>query len=415
MAKLPKFTVQVGGVELSRITSLSLRISMTEFADSFSVSCADRLALGQEGQRVEITVEGRLVLVGEIMTEDVDKSAGKRDSSYTGFSAAQRLVKSSYTGKRRLRDLSLLQIVERVVEPFDLVVDVDASATEIANLPIEKVSADNGTTAFAFIAEVAKRQGCILLSGAATVSDTEPAKSAILITRAAVKKAPYVITYPHARVLGLRYSNDIRDVYSDYIVTRRGGGTLSSDGTVAGLEGLAFDDLPYSPFVIQAEQGGNTQEELDRQAEWEMRKRSAEGKRVSILFDGWSPNNSQALWWPNLIWRLVDTDDAVDSEFVLASVELSVDTGGSRAQLEFLPPDAYAILHEPTKKRRKPGAKDPAKGLIKTANLLGSPVVDLLQSIANVTVKTLTNVGEAVPVDLSKVNAAIAKPEDPNA
>jgi hypothetical protein len=53
--------------------------------------------------------------------------------------------------------------------------------------------------------------------------------------------------------------------------------------------------------------------------------------------------------------------------------------------------------------------------VIKAANLLGSPVVDLLQSIANVTVKTFTNVGEAVPVDLSKVNAAIAKPEDPNA
>jgi prophage tail gpP-like protein len=415
MGTKPKYTVKIGEVELTRIGSLSLRLGMTELADSFSVSCADRLPLGQEGQRVEITVEGRIVLVGEVMTEDLDKAPNKREISFTGYSAAQRLVKSSYIGKRRLKELSLKQIVERVVEDFDLVVDVDSTAQEIANQPIPKVSADNGTTAFAFIAEVAKRQGCILVSGAASVSDTEPAKSAVRITRAAVKRAPFVLVYPHPRVQNIHYSNDIRDVYSDYIVNRRGGGTLSSDGSLNALEGLAFDDLPYSPIIIQAEQGGNTQEELDRQAEWEMRKRSAEGKRVSMTYDGWSPNNSQALWWPNLVWQLVDTDEGVNGLFVLASVELSEGPGGATAILELLPPDAYAVLHEPRKQRKKPHAKDPAKGFIKAGELFGSSVVAGLQAVAGFTVDSLTHTTKALDVDLSKVSSVIAKPEDPDA
>lgn len=413
----PKVSVKIGDVELQQITSIQLRLAITELADSFSLTCADRLPIGQEGQRVEISVEGRAVLVGEVQTDDLDESGASRSRTFTGYSAAQRIVKSSYDGKRRLRDLSLKQIVQRVVEPYDLVVDVDSSAQDVASWPIPKVSADNGTSAFDFISKVAKRQGCILVSGAAAVSASEQPRSAIRITRAATRRAPFVLTYPSPRFAGIRYSSDIRDVFSVYIVRRRGNGTLGKTGTPSALEGLAFDDLPFSPIVIPAEKGGTSQDELDRQAEWEMRRRAAEGTRVALVHYGWSPNDSQALWWPNLVWRLVDTNNGVDRELVMSAVNLSYDTSsGATATLELMPPDAYAVLAEPTRPRPKPGAPDPAKGFIKAGKSLAGNAVSGLQAIAQFTVNTLADTADGVDVSLSRTASKfIAKPKDPNA
>lgn len=356
MGAVPNYGIRVGNYDLREINSLSLRLSMRELADSFTAQISDRVTL-RAGLPVQVSIDGRPVIVGEIQNVRLAKSAGTRDLTISGFSAAQRLVKSSVVPgdglpKRTVKGLSLREIVEAVVKPFGIVVDVSESALEIANEPIDKVRVGNGQTCHAFLNKICKRQGCILVSGAASVGPDRDAKSSVRITRVAVRKSPINIVHPSARVLSIDYEDDARAIHSQYLVNRRGRGTRAADGTLEGLDGVAEDlRVPYSPVIIQAEAGGRDQAALDRQAEWEMRRRAAEGQRVSVTYDGWSPRPSPTppspLWWPNTLFRVVDAEDGLDETMLLASVELGESVGsGALARLELMPPDAYAILEQ---------------------------------------------------------------------
>lgn len=404
MAPTPKHTVRVGGVTLQSVDNLKLRFSMTEIADSFSLTVNDKVTI-DDGAPVEISVLGRLVLVGEVMNWRLDKSAGARSISISGFSSAQRLTKSSVLrASRTIAGKSLADIVRTIVEPFGLAVGVSASAAEVANELLDRVRVDNGETAWSFLSEVCQRQGCLLVSGASTVVPGEPARAAVLITRVSTTAAPVIIVSPSPRVLSIGFESDTRDINSQIIVTPRGGGVLDSDGSVEGRTGEAFDErVPYSPVIVQSRKGGRSEAALKRQAEWELRKRSAEGQRVSAVVDGWSPNDSQALWWPNTVYRLVDTEEAFDSKLLVASVELSVQVGGqgARATLELIPPDAYAILEDNRIKPKPKLTADPAwlaqnSGLIAASLLAGGFIGGQDAAVA-------------------AAQALVYKPEDPDA
>jgi len=347
MARVPRYQIRIGDYTVEEVGTISLRFSMRELADSFTATINDRVRV-DAGDRVEVSVEGVTRLVGEIQNVRLMKQPGTRDLTITGFSASQRLVKSSALVERRtIRNRSLRQIVEQIVEPYGLVVDVSESGIEVADEVMDRVRVGPGQTAWAFLKDVAKRQGCILVSGAASVTEGRAAKSSVRITRVAVRKSPIPVVAPAARVLSIEFEDDVRDVHSEYFVNRKGRGQRDpEDGGLKGLDGRATDErVLYSPIIIQAQAGGRGQAALDRQAEWEMRRRAAEGQRVTINIDGWSPNYSRALWWPNTLYRVVDTDEQYDEDLVLASVELGSSTGdGAVARLEFLPPDAYAIL-----------------------------------------------------------------------
>ncbi len=349
MGRVPRYQLRVGDYTVQELGSLSLRFSMREIADSFSATINDKVRL-ESGARAVVSVEGVTRLVGELQVDRLMKQPGVRDLTVRGYSAAQRLVKSdAVVEKRTFKGKSLRAIVEEIVAPFDLVVDVSESAVEIAEEVVDRARVGPGQTAWAFISGVAKRQGCIIVSGAASVTDDREAKSSVRITRVAVRRSPITIVYPSPRVLSIEYENDVRDVHSEIFVNRKGRGQRDpDDGTLKGLDGRAVDErVLYSPKIIQAEAGGRDQASLNRQAEWEMRKRAAEGQRVTVNYDGWSPNNGPALWWPNTVFRVVDTEEGFDEYLVLVSSELGENTGdGAVARLEFLPPDAYAILEQ---------------------------------------------------------------------
>ena len=68
-------------------------------------------------------------------------------------------------------------------QPFDLVVDVGETGNAIADVPIDKIKIKKNEAAWDFVQRVAKRQGCILVSGAASVTPDRKAKASIRITR----------------------------------------------------------------------------------------------------------------------------------------------------------------------------------------------------------------------------------------
>jgi prophage tail gpP-like protein len=353
---LPSLVVQVGGKNLQRVQSFSLRLAVSELADQVQVEVADNIPLADQriGDSMAVAIAGRIVLVGEVLNYRDHGDANSSTISITGFSSAQRLTKSSIkigegesVTSRVLRNLSARQIIERVVKPFDLVVDVGETGNEIADVPIDKIKIKKNEGAWEFVQRVAKRQGLILVSGAASVTPERKAKASIRLTRNAVRSSPIEITRPHARVISWGYELDGRAIQSEIIVGRKSK-KRKSGGGLTHLGAPAYDSSArYSPLIIDAEAGARTEGELLRQAEYEVRKRRAEAIRVSIELDGWSPNNSQALFWPNTLYPLKDTVRGFDDTMLLTAVTLSRDlSGADKAVLEFVPPDAYAVLED---------------------------------------------------------------------
>lgn len=397
----PAYKVKIGDYEIRHIGAISLRFGLRELADSVNVTINDRIDTAA-GEPIVVSIAGRVVLTGEVQNKRLSKRVGDTTLTVTGFSSAQRLVKSSVVQpKRTFGGLSLLEVATLICAPFGLVVDVSESAATIANEPMERLRVDTGQSAFDFLSEACRRQGCILVSGAASVDAEASAKASVRITRVGVRAAPFPIVIPSARVQSVDFEDDVREVHSHIFVNRRGGGTLDPDGTLKGLDGVATDErVAYSPRIIQAEAGGRSQAALNRQAEWEMRRRAAEGFRVSVVIDGWSPNNSQALWWPNTLYRVVDSDDGFDETMLLASVDLSAGMGqGYTAKLELMPPDAYAILD----KRSIPKGKGGRRGYRANKEWLAQNS-GLVTKIAASSDRTSFDDGEL-----------IFKPEDPKA
>lgn len=353
---LPTLVVQLGGKNLQRVQSFSLRLAVSELADQVQVEVADNIALAdlQIGDSLAVAIGGRVVLVGEVLNYRSHSDANADTLSITGFSAAQRLTKSSIkigegesVTSQTFTNLSARQIIERVVKPFDLVVDVGPTATEIADVPIEKVKVKKNEGAWDFVQRVARRQGCILVSGAASITADRKAKASVQLTRNAASSSPTPIVRPHARVQSWDYELDGRAIQSEIIVSAKGK-KRKKGGGLTRLGAPAFDESArYSPLIIDAEAGARTEGELLRQAEFEVRKRRAEAIRVSVELDGWSPNNTQEIWWPNTLYQLEDRVKGFSDTLLLTSVTLSRDLGGAdKAVLEFVPPDAYAVLDD---------------------------------------------------------------------
>lgn len=351
--RAPPYTIRIGGRRIERPISLSLRFALRELADSFEVSVADRFQVF-EGERVEVAIAGRTVLVGHVMTSRLHKAPGSRDFTISGFSSAQALVKSSAVlPQRTYSDLSLRKLVNLVAEPFGLDVTVAESALEIVEEPIRLVKIKPSETAYGLLKRVAKKQGCILVSGSAAGRDGASGE-VISISRVSTARAAVELRSPSPRVMSLDWEIDVRDMHSHYFVTRRGGGVLADDGTLEGKEGVARDErLPYSPTVLQAESGAKSEAELNRQAEWEMRRRAAEGHRITLTVQGWSPSNGAELWFPNTIYRVVDDDEGLDEDLLVASSEIVLDGQGAIARLEMMPADAYEIFDELTIKQER--------------------------------------------------------------
>jgi len=244
---VPSLVVQLAGKNLQRVMSFSIRFAVTELADQVQVEVADDIALAdlQIGASLAVAIAGRIVFVGESMNYRVFSDANSDTLSITGFSSAQRLTKSSIkigdgesVTSRVFLNRSARQIIEQVVAPFDLVVDVGETGNEIADVPIDKVKTKKNEGAWEFCQRVARRQGLILVSGAASVTPDRKAKASIRLTRNAVRTSPVPITRPHPRVQSWSYELDGRAIQSEIIVgrkskKRKAGGGLTTLGAPA--------------------------------------------------------------------------------------------------------------------------------------------------------------------------------------
>lgn len=382
MTSPPNIEVTLGGQRIRRLQSLNLRLGMEELADSFSLVAADPGLRVAAGLSVEIKVEGVPVLVGRVMTRRFSARGGDVARSCSGLSSAELLVKSSVIQPRRTwTEISLRNLAALLVRDYGLAVEVDPSAADVADEPFDAIRFDLGDTVADFLRAAAKRAGCLITSGAAVTRPGEPTRAAIKILRVGAGSARYTINALAPRVLERDYEDDVSDLHSEYRVNRKGGGLLDDDGTLKGVDGVAFDErIPYSPIIISAAKGARSEREMVRQAEYEMRHRSALASQRTVVLDGWSADpNARTLWAPNQLVRLVDAQEGLDDDLLVAGVEFALDISGdaSATRVEMLSPDAYAVFEKPRiRKPPTPTAGDIAADAARGAALgFGSAIV----------------------------------------
>lgn len=85
---------------------------------------------------------------------------------------------------------------------------------------------------------------------------------------------------------------------------------------------------------------GESQDKLKERALWEVSSRAGRGSRLSVTVRGWGSGGS--LWRPNATVRVVHDWLGLNTSMLIASVRLSLDEGGTLAQLELCPAGAFA-------------------------------------------------------------------------
>lgn len=369
MTTMPRVKVVVGGRTLAAVQQLHLVFGIVELADQAEIVFADRIVV-RPGEAVEVFVDDRPVLVGNVLANRRRHTATDRTRTISAYSLGQAMTRSSVVlGRKAWADITVRELARQVAEPFGLGVEVDPSAA-LADEPLDRIRLQDGETAFDFLRRACKRIGCIVTSGAAIVEAGGRPRPNLLLTQVAPRRCDTDLVFPNSRILELDVEDDIADRHSIYYVNRRGGGRLDPDtGDLVGVDGVAEDlDVPYSPLIKKAEAGGHKkkkgrgrrkagipggQAELERQAEAEMRRRAAESHRVSMVIDGWSPAETGTgyLWTVNTLVRVVAdlVEGSLDEELLISSVELNIDIGNhaTAAKLQLIGPDAYSVFERP--------------------------------------------------------------------
>jgi prophage tail gpP-like protein len=97
----------------------------------------------------------------------------------------------------------------------------------------------------------------------------------------------------------------------------------------------------------------------EKRADWEVRRRIAEGTKATITINGWKQADGGELWQTN---QMVPVEapwlGKLDRELVISEITYSYDEGGEKTTLQLTLPDAFL----PDKKRKTKKAKAAGAG-----------------------------------------------------
>jgi prophage tail gpP-like protein len=100
------------------------------------------------------------------------------------------------------------------------------------------------------------------------------------------------------------------------------------------------------PRIIISQQTDGNADFADRMVKWEMARRNGRSQSVQLTCDSWR-DSAGKLWQPN---RLAPVNlpalKVVNAEWLIATVVFRKDQGGTHADIQLMPPDAFSI--EPT-------------------------------------------------------------------
>jgi len=392
-----RVALEIDGLILNWWTEVSIERDLAEISGSFELTMRDPARSLQSwpyatpdhpflppinwGARATISIDGEPVLIGWV--EDVNPTVGDSPSlSIAGRDVTGDLVDCSAapTGPTEFFGLDLLEIAQRICEPFNIPVTADVDVGE----PFDKFALDCGETAMSAIEKGARQRALLIVSDGI---------GGLVLTRSGQTRAPGDLFLP-GNLISSSGKFSSRERFSDYYVKGQSGGGKGKKGSKAGLDGTAqplgegsASDAPrpdasasknqvtilghakdeeitrYRPIVAQTRTEASM---VDAQTQAEWMARVAEGKGTQ--FEGevrdWRINGG--LWRPNELVMVDDAYQDLNRDLLISGICYSYNDQGERTRLRLVGPEAYDLIPMANRKknRKRKGKKGKGGGAL---------------------------------------------------
>ena len=336
-------TLRARGKEFANWTGLTLSRSLDSFPSAFSVS----MSAGQPGtinplgiatgDPVEVYLGRELLLTG--YAEEVTESRGKsgRLRSVSGRSRAVDAMCSCTGEPPEFLGGYLDSIATALAAPYGLSV-----ASEVVTLePLARWAPEPGETVIGALERLCHAAGAFV---------TDDAAGNLIL---AVKGMTAAAALDAAACTEIEVKCSSADRYSEYRVygQRRGDDAVfAADAAtpVAIVQDSAIER--YRMLVVMADQQADIAA-CGRRGVWEAVTRAGRSAVVTLTVPGWRDGDG-ALYAPNVLRRVEDSDLGVWAELLVTDVTLRLDSGGTLTEMTLMPPGAFEL--QPPEERKKP-------------------------------------------------------------
>lgn len=331
----------------------SVSRALDQFVSSFELLYADRWAEADKPRGIfpfdhcEISFGAHLLLTGYVDSVNGDIQKDALTVRASGRSKTEDLADCSIrhaTG--HWRDRTLLQIVEELIEPFGISMQVDALVQPTNELKFSRVEADDGESVFDLIDRICRVRGVLAMT------TPEGHLRLTRITRAAPLRT---VSLPIAETISRSWRYETGDLFDQYFLRSQTGRKKNENGKRAALESYSVRDdtvLRHRPKVLSSDQSARLQE-LQDHAVWERNIRHSQALRVTYQFPGvFAPDGLP--WEPGMLCRISDSAIGVHDTMVTARTELRVTAEDLFTRVELAIVEGYSTEPVPLKRLIKP-------------------------------------------------------------
>lgn len=327
----------VGGLEYTGWKEVTINKGLDVFASAFSLSVTEKWSGNTErweipaGTDVELRIDGVPDIVGFVYETSHSLSGDDVSVSLFGRSRLGHLVDCSIVNTGSFRKLRASSVVSEICRPFGIPV----SLVQDEGKPIDKFEVNQGETASAAIARVAKLRKLIV---------SESANGLQL----GIRPQNIIIDHPAE---SLEVSADYSVRYSTIEVRGQQRGEDLEDASEASVSYTVTDEtVPhYRPLTIIAD-GSLDKSDCKALAEWHKNHLFADSISVSATYTGLHYVDG-LLFQPAQVARLDHPAIGLNGDFIASSITRSVGDDGTHTDILWRPVES--ILQPPVIEKKQ--------------------------------------------------------------
>ena len=342
--------VNVNGIDYDQYLSATVNISFETLANDFSFTATSNNGFPpfKKGDLVKMIVDGELRCTGYIEVVGGGGSANTHNITYSGRDKTAGFIDSSIDVLGDLKDLTLKQLIERMIENIGSllkVIDtVNPAAFNVAEDIIKCIPGDNCWDKASEFAK--KRQVFLSSDGDANIviANSEPVDTGSLIQ--------HKINSEGNNVLDYSFTLSDEDRYNRYSIRSQldpvGLALVPSPDIATASDqssGVIIDKEIREGRQFVAVKDKFSSEELKKLAEWTKKIRKARGNTYTASVQGYR-NDDGNLWDVNQLATVDDDFADISRKMMVGSLQFNYSELGSITALNFVEKNAYILTQQ---------------------------------------------------------------------